>query len=998
MANAEYSGIQFTVSTEASSAVKGFEELKKALLGFRPAAIEKTASAVSKLVNAVNRVHPGSAQGLTAIAEGLNALKTSSRFTLSDKTLVGIMDLCDIAANISPDVVSRLNDLGTALKTFDGLKTPNVRQMTAAVNAATRAAERQREMELRQKVDPFGTVDDGGLGDMLEDSTEKTGGFLESLSRLQAVGSTLSDTLSPAAGWVSAFTAAVKGGVSVMSRFYKSIVAIGSALKDKLFGGLTTFAEKVSQIGSAIARIALYRGMRSVIKMFTEGFSEGLENLYYWSEAAGNQFFNSMNQIATASNYAKNSLAAMAAPIYNALAPVFDAIINKAVALMNVLNQLFAFIGGQSTWVKAEKGATRYAKALGSSGSAAKSAKKQLDLYLASFDELHRIPSDKDTGSGSGGSGGSVLPDYASMFTEQDLDKSMFSWLDKADWSGYGRAFAAKLNILVNTADAWITGVFEPWAMKFSGQIATFLNGMVEGLDFAALGRTMADALNAIMRPVNNFFATFDWEALGSQLALGLAHMINRIDSNALGTWFSNKLNAVLKTAKGFIGDFSQWASEAGSKMGSAIMAWVSSIDYESASYVFSEGLNMIGSMLSGFVESIDWEGIKNTMFYWMTDSLFNFDAQAFGESIGSLLNNLIGLAEGIDWYMIGVKVGEMLTGIDWIGIIGKVIKVVLTGTGEFLLGAIPTILPSVVSGLITFAGQLGAVIPTILADVGKVLVQNFTDFANESTDGFAGGILDFISGIGGWMWDNFVSPIVSAVEGLFGIKNGSSTVTQGQGSAVIQGFLDGVSKKVGTAVSAVGKFGSDVLGKFSGLVNKDKFAGFASNISEGFSGGIWSYGGKALSAMSTWANNLLSRFTGVFDIHSPSRKMRWASHMIIQGVENPIDSAGTDVMSNWATRLITAFSPVPEFVQAAMDSALVAVNSTMPELVSSYDAKVTLDDTSEDALANFGNVVVDAFGNTNVIVELDGDVVYKSVVKRNNEQVADTGTSEFAF
>lgn len=188
----------------------------------------------------------------------------------------------------------------------------------------------------------------------------------------------------------------------------------GKAASSASKGGLSNFI-------SSLKRIAFYRFIRSIIKGITDGLKEGINNLYQWSkaqkEAGAAQFAQSMDRVATSAQYLKNSIAAAASPILNALAPAIDFIVQKLVSLINLFNQLFSFLSGKRTWTKAIEAPKEYAKAAGG-------AAKAQQIWLAGFDELNNITESK----GGGGGGGA---NYSNMFEEVPIDSDLLNLFDK---------------------------------------------------------------------------------------------------------------------------------------------------------------------------------------------------------------------------------------------------------------------------------------------------------------------------------------------------------------------------------------------------------------------------------------------------------------------------------------------------------------------------------------------------------------------------------------
>lgn len=302
----------------------------------------------------------------------------------------------------------------------------------------------------------------------------------------------------------------------------------------KGFHDIKGFATGIGKVVGSFKRILRYRIIRSVIREVSQAFGEGIKNLYGWSTMVGGKFAASMNQITTALTYFKNSVGAAVAPIINALAPAIDFLIDKVVALINVINQLFARLTGASSWTKAIKKATDYEDAIGGAGGAAKEALK----YLAPFDELNVLPSDKG-----GGGGSSSGADYSGMFEEMEsFSDGVSTFADKlkeafssGDWEGLGTLLGDKINELAEKIDfagigakigEYINGLFTTkyWTLKetnftkIGADIATFLNNMLGGIDFDVIGRTVAQKFTVLGDLIIGFLEETDWSIVGKSI------------------------------------------------------------------------------------------------------------------------------------------------------------------------------------------------------------------------------------------------------------------------------------------------------------------------------------------------------------------------------------------------------------------------------------------------------------------------------------------------
>lgn len=175
---------------------------------------------------------------------------------------------------------------------------------------------------------------------------------------------------------------------------------------EKLFPTLTRLMKRFKSM-------IIMRSMRYLIREFAKGFSEGLQNMYHYSEAIGSDFAPAMDSIATALATVKNSIGAALAPALQSIIPILQQVISWFISGINVINQFFALLNGQSTWTKAIETQTKAyddnKKAAGGAGKAAK------DL-LADWDELNIIQN--ESGGGGGGGSSKVPTDYENMFEQ----------------------------------------------------------------------------------------------------------------------------------------------------------------------------------------------------------------------------------------------------------------------------------------------------------------------------------------------------------------------------------------------------------------------------------------------------------------------------------------------------------------------------------------------------------------------------------------------------
>ena len=198
----------------------------------------------------------------------------------------------------------------------------------------------------------------------------------------------------------------------------KSSLASTSGVKNmtngiKQVGNEAKKANKpLDNLFASIKRIAFYRMIRGAIKAVTQAFSEGLKNAYQFSKAMGDAggLASALDNIATKSLTMKNQMGAAFGGLITAITPIAIQVINIVNTIAAAITRLIAILGGRSTWLRAKDVWTEWGEAASGAGGAAKEALR----YLAPFDELNRLPSENK----GGGGGGASTPDYSSMFEE----------------------------------------------------------------------------------------------------------------------------------------------------------------------------------------------------------------------------------------------------------------------------------------------------------------------------------------------------------------------------------------------------------------------------------------------------------------------------------------------------------------------------------------------------------------------------------------------------
>lgn len=339
---------------------------------------------------------------------------------------------------------------------------------------------------------------------------------------------------------------------------------LAAAPVEKLLPPLDAAQEKLKHLKYAFATVLTYGTIYRVMGLFKTGLTDGLDNLYQYSLITGNQFAASMDRAATSLLYLKNSIAAAAAPLINALAPALDFVVDKVVTLLNRFNQLVSALSGKTTYTKAVKQQTKYAEAVKDISDAEDDAKKKADELkrsLTSFDEIHALDdnSSKDSSSSKKNDSGTEIPDYGGMFTEENIDggisdfaKNLKDTINKGDWQSLGKMLADKVNSAIDAID-W-QGAGKKFGYGLNGIIQTSYY-FLKYTDFAKIGNRFAQFLDMALAQV-------DFSKAGGLLVRKFTSLLDLIGGFLYGLNWGLVTKSITDFWTGFFDEWSAWLDE----------------------------------------------------------------------------------------------------------------------------------------------------------------------------------------------------------------------------------------------------------------------------------------------------------------------------------------------------------------------------------------------------------------------------------------------------
>ena len=545
---------------------------------------------------------------IDSLVKKLDSLKTALANAGNVKVLAnGLKNLQKAMESIAKSDVrgttSALKELGKTAQNLQGLANMS-KDLASFARAMVKLSEDPSQLlDLAQALQVIGSVD---LSNLVA-ASDALRSFSDAMRAVNSGSSRSGETEAQATAW-SKLGDALRGVANIGAKGASGIFKLLSFPFKGAVKNVGAFAKSLGDVGNKFKRILGYRIIRSIIKEIEQAFGEGIKNLYGWSKAmggatiSGKNFAQTMDGLATSSAYFKNSIGAMVAPIISALAPAIDYIIDKVVALINVINQLMALLGGATSWNKAIRKASEFEDAAGGAGGAAKEALR----YLAPFDELNRLPDD-NKGGGGGGSG----DDYSGMFEEQtefleglkDFADSIRAAIDAGDWEGLGVLIGDKVNELI------------------------------EKIDFASLGTKVGEKINALFTTEYWTLNTINFQNIGKKIAEfltgenGIGGALREIDFSNIGGIMAEKLTALPETLIGV----------------------VNSLDFSVVGKSLGDIIKGFANDMADQINKIDWGTTLRNIVTGIVDFIKGLDINGIVESILKLTGSIIGaVIEGI--------------------------------------------------------------------------------------------------------------------------------------------------------------------------------------------------------------------------------------------------------------------------------------------------------------------------------------------------------------
>ena len=513
------------------------------------------------------------------------------------------------------------------------------------------------------------------------------------------------------------------------------------------------------RIRNGARRIFIMAGILSVLKSMRSALSD--------AASSNKQFSDSLESI-------KFNLAVAFQPILTAVMPMLNTLMSGIAGVTEKIAAFTSALFGK-TYQQSAQAVAKSKQAAAAAKNAGKEA-KAASKYLADFDEMRVHQDSSDSSSGAD----SDEADY-SKYTGKDVKLS--DWAEKfkesiksGDWAGAGKLLAEKIN-----------GVFEriKWGKvrekltNGARKAAEGINGFADNLNWKGIGGNIGEGLTTAFSAAYTFLKTTKWKSIGAGFANFLNGIITKTDLSLIGKTIGARLNALIGLAFGFVTTFNFAA--AGLGLADIINGWFSEVNWEQLGDTLGGAIQGVIEFGFNFAENINFVSAAEKIVTAFNRTLDKVDFGKLGKTVSDAFKGVwdfIGTAlKKIDWQNIGKKIGDFISNIDWLGILESVFKAIgeaLKAAPKLLLGLVESLDFEGAAGLfgVLFAPKMASKLLSMFksdAGVTSTLGQSASALATKIASGadissysftqkFAAATTAFFAGwkIGSWLYNTF--------------------------------------------------------------------------------------------------------------------------------------------------------------------------------------------------------------------------------------------------
>lgn len=408
---------------------------------------------------------------------------------------------------------------------------------------------------------------------------------------------------------------AIKGNTASMKKLpkvgKKSMNALGASTK-KTGSLLSTLGSRFKGI---VLSLLIFNWISKGFNAMISGMKTGFQHLAKYSD----EYNKNMSEMKGGTEQLQNGLAAAFEPVANFIIPIINSLIAKLNEGAEQVSRFMAIISGKSSYTRAKKQVTDYAKSLDTASNAAKGA-------LASFDSLEVL----DTGDNSGSKSGSDMFEDVSL---EGADLSMYDAL--LEKIAQIKEYAAELK------DIFAKGFFDGLG-DYEGKFDTIkhaIQGIKDALINIWTDTAVLSACDGWIKSVAGLLGT----AVGALFSIGLT-----IAANLLGGLEQYLTENTDRIREYLISMFDIWAD-----INNMLSDFLTAFAYVFSAFASENGVAVTSSLIGIFADA--FMGISQ-LCSEMTESIIGLLTQPFVDNADTIREALEGTLGVIATLLSSVK------------------------------------------------------------------------------------------------------------------------------------------------------------------------------------------------------------------------------------------------------------------------------------------------------------------------------------------------------
>ena len=638
----------------------------------------------------------------------------------------------------------------------------------------------------------------------------------------------------------------VGGGVLKVGRGIGSVVGTIGNVTKRITGGLKGLlnrARGASGVDGLLKKLTSIKGMlisrikRTFISELFNDISEAFKELAKFDSRFDRSISNMKNRT---KELGANVMGALGGLIRQ-IEPYITALIDRASEGVKRISAVFAALRGESTVQVAVRQTESYADSLRAATKEAKAAKTAQDKYnqtLTSYDEIHKLAdnnaSANDTNAGSEAETelyqnvpvGSILRNMDE--TGKKIVDRFVQAVKDGDWKGAGNAIANGLNLGVQKLDEAIIKAREK-VVTGAHNIAEALNGLTDGFDSYALGKTLADGVELGLDAAYEFLTTYDFGKFGRRIADGVNGFAVNLNAEKVGRTIAAGINDAIDFGFELITNI-KW-DVLGEKLGTAVNRIFRDIDWAKAAQTVGAGLTGLINSAASFLETMDSEEVGRALITFLTNVPWASIGQAVWRLLGAAIGGVAGLLKGA-LEAIAEKAsnwGEHLFddyGSEFNDAGEQVSKGIWEGIKTMFKNCAQKVKTNIFDPFIKgFKKAFG------IASPSKEM-QPYGEYVGE---GILEGVKGAFGNVSNWITNNIVDPFKRGFNTAFNVVGNTANALKAKGETIASGIKSGISSGWSSVATLLSEKAEGVKSFFT----VDKFKKLGENVISGINDGM---------------------------------------------------------------------------------------------------------------------------------------------------------------